>query len=259
MEKMFKYPRTHHIQGSRFQPGDEDLKSVPLSQIQGRNLVIEEKMDGANSGISFSKSGELHLQSRGHFLMGGVREKHFNLFKQWASSLRDALYGVLRDQYVMYGEWLYAKHTVFYNNLPHFFMEFDMLDKTSGRFLDTPTRKKKLMGLPITSVSVLDEGSSVSDLQKRLGPSGFILPNALEVLKKECAQRDLDFDRVRRETDPTSLMEGLYIKVEEEGEVKERYKFIRSSFLTAVQNSGGHWLNRPIIPNQLAPDAELFP
>jgi len=259
-ESMLKYPRTHHIQGSRFQPGDEDLKSVPLSQIQDRPLVIEEKMDGANSGISFSKTGELLLQSRGHFLFGGHREKHFNLFKQWAGALQDRLYGVLKDRYVMYGEWLYAKHTVFYNNLPHYFMEFDILDKSNGRFLDTQTRKKKLKDLPIASVSVLNEGSvkSVLDLHNLLGPSGFILPDAFEVLQKECLQRGLDFKRVSQETDPTFQMEGLYIKVEEEGEVKERYKFIRSSFLTSVLNSGGHWLNRPIIPNQLVKDVELF-
>lgn len=53
-------------------------------------------------------------------------------------------------------------------------------------------------------------------------------------------------------------MEGLYIKLEEEGIVKERYKYVRASFLTAIKNAEGHWLNRPIIPNQLRPDVSLF-
>jgi hypothetical protein len=30
---MYKYPRTPHIEGSRLQPGDEDLDSVPFSAI----------------------------------------------------------------------------------------------------------------------------------------------------------------------------------------------------------------------------------
>jgi hypothetical protein len=37
-----------------------------------------------------------------------------------------------------------------------------------------------------------------------------------------------------------------------------RYKWIRASFLTSVLDSGSHWLNRPIVPNQLASGVELF-
>ena len=63
-----KYPRTPHLEGSRLQPGDEDLNQIPFSDIQGRHLAVEEKIDGANSGISFGENGELMLQSRGHYL-----------------------------------------------------------------------------------------------------------------------------------------------------------------------------------------------
>jgi hypothetical protein len=34
----------------------------------------------------------------------------------------------------MYGEWLFAKHTYFYNNLPHYFMEVDVLDAQTSMF-----------------------------------------------------------------------------------------------------------------------------
>ena len=71
MIQILKYPRTQHIEGSRKQEGDEDLDSAPFSEIANRHIVIEEKMDGANSGISFSDDGELLLQSRGHYLNGG--------------------------------------------------------------------------------------------------------------------------------------------------------------------------------------------
>jgi hypothetical protein len=53
-------------------------------------------------------------------------------------------------------------------------------------------------------------------------------------------------------------MEGLYVKVEEDGEVAERHKFIRPSFLTAVLESGSHWMERPIIPNQLCQGIDIF-
>src|SRR5579885_1391623 len=111
---IFKYPRTHHIEGSRLQPGDEDLDNIPFSEIAGRYLVIEEKIDGANAAISFDENDQLLLQSRGHFLLGGTSERHFNLFKTWANCHVEALRTRLGQRYVLYGEWLYAKHTVFY-------------------------------------------------------------------------------------------------------------------------------------------------
>lgn len=44
---IIKYPRTPHIQGSRLQPGDEDLTQRRFGEIAGRHLVLEEKIDGA--------------------------------------------------------------------------------------------------------------------------------------------------------------------------------------------------------------------
>ena len=53
-------------------------------------------------------------------------------------------------------------------------------------------------------------------------------------------------------------MEGLYFKVEEDGRVVGRYKYVRASFLTRVLDSGSHWLTRPIVPNGLADGVDLF-
>ena len=136
-QPIIKYPRTPHLEGSRLQPGDEELSQIPFSEIAGRNLAVEEKCDGANSAVSFSADGELLLQSRGHYLTGGYRERHYALMKQWAAVHRDAFYQVLGSRYIMYGEWMYAKHSVFYDALPHYFLEFDVLDRQTGRFMDT--------------------------------------------------------------------------------------------------------------------------
>ena len=137
MDRIYKYPRTHHLEGSRFQPGDEELDCVPFRQIAGRFIVVEEKLDGANSGISFDSDGRLFLQSRGHYLDGGARERQFALLKTWANIHQRDVVGIAADRYVLYGEWLYAKHTVFYDALPHYFLEFDILDGKSGEFLAT--------------------------------------------------------------------------------------------------------------------------
>lgn len=220
-----KYPRTPHLEGSRLQPGDEDLSQIPFDAIQGKHLVIEEKVDGANTAISFRDDGEMLLQSRGHYLTGGYRERHYELMKQWAVVHRERFHEVLGDRYIMYGEWLYARHRIAYDRLPHFFLEFDILDRTTGRFLDTPARRAITSELPVFSVPVLADGffTSKEEILSFIGPSHY----------------------------GPELMEGLYIKVEEGGEVAARLKYVRPAF-TQWTEPESSWLGREIVPNGLS-------
>lgn len=259
MHAIRKYPRTQHLLGSRLQPGDEDLDAIPMSELKGKHVVIEEKMDGANCGVSFDAELSLQLQSRGHFLTGGPRERQFDLLKQWAGALTDRLLDALADRFVMYGEWLYAKHSVYYDVLPHYFLEFDILDTTTGTFLDTPRRAELLAGLPVTPVKVLFEGEFPGEeaLRQLIGPSNFITKDAPGQFRADVNRLGWDVERAVRQTDLSGMMEGLYIKVEENGSVAGRYKFVRDEFLQTV-TADGHWQDRPLIPNRLAAGAELF-
>ena len=258
--RMIKYPRTHHLEGSRLQPGDDDLSQVRLSSLRGVPLVIEEKLDGANAALSFAADGELLLQSRGHYLTGGGREKHFALFKTWAATHRKAFSEVLSDRYVVFGEWLYAKHTIYYDALPHYFMEFDVWDRRDEAFLSTPARRRLLEPLPIAAVPVIHEGTlhRRDQLDALVTRSLYKSDSWGEHLTETAAQQGLDVERVRDQTDRSELGEGLYIKREQEGRVVGRYKFIRHSFLQTVIASDSHWLRRPIIPNRLAEGVEVF-
>jgi len=261
MQQIHKYPRTYHLDGSGIQRGDEDLSVIPVATLAGRYVVVEEKMDGANSAVSFESDGQLVLQSRGHYLTGGPREKQFHLFKAWAYRSASELWEVLRERYILYGEWLYAKHTIFYTDLPHYFLEFDIYDKDMGVFLSTERRKDFLAALPfIVSVKVLYKGPirDAQQLVQMLGPSHFISKNHLECLHAGCQDQGLDAAQVLKETDASHLMEGLYVKVEEDGIVRERYKYVRKSFLQAVFDSESHWLDRPLLPNRLKPGTALF-
>jgi hypothetical protein len=255
-----KYPRTDHLEGSRAQPGDEDLAWVPFAVLADRHLVVEEKVDGANAAVSFTPTGELLLQSRGHFLTGGPRERHFDLFKSWASRHRERLWHVLGSRYVMYGEWLYALHTIFYDALPHYFLEFDVLDTAEGGFLSTERRAALLRGLPVSSVPVLWTGTArrLDQLHELLGPSHFRTTAWGATLRRVCVAHGVDLARVLGATDPTDLMEGIYLKVEEDGRVGGRYKYVRASFAATVLASGSHWLDRPIVPNQLHTSVDLW-
>ncbi|MGH9834378.1 MAG: RNA ligase family protein [Blastocatellia bacterium] len=259
-DRIHKYPRTPHIAGSRIQPGDEDLRCISADELLGRELVVEEKLDGSNSGVSFDADGRLLLQSRGHFLDGGPRERQFALFKSWATSHSGELWEALGDRWVIYGEWLYAKHTIFYDALPHYFIEFDVLDKASGEFLSTARRRELLSGLPIVSAPILWMGQikSAKQFDSLITASRFQTPHWLAALIEVCDARGIDHNRVRGETDASGLMEGLYLKVEDRDRIVERYKFVRPSYTQALEDSDNRWLERPIVPNRLRNDADIF-
>lgn len=230
MKPIIKYPRTQHLFGSHLQKGDDDLPVVSSAELEGRFLVIEEKLDGANSAISFDDDRAIILQSRGHVLSGGPRERQFDLFKRWANAHRNLLWDIIGDRYVIYGEWLYARHTIRYDRLPHYFVEFDVLDRDADEFLSTERRRQLLANAPFVSVPVLSEGprSSFDDLIRRSAFSSI------------------------------EIMEGLYIKWEEDGRVCGRYKFVRRSFTQAVEEEGIHWLERPLEPNRLGDGVDIF-
>lgn len=228
--------------------------------LAGKHVVLEEKMDGANSGIRFdTPTRELLLQSRGHYLTGGGRERQFDLFKTWAQVAAGRLFDVLGTRYQLYGEWVFAKHTIFYDALPHYFLEFDVLDLEAGVFLDTPRRTELLRGLPLVPVRVLYSGEWPGEaaIRAMVGTSAFITENASETLATDTAALGWDVELTQRQTDQTGRMEGLYIKVETQGEVTERYKFVRRDFLQTALGEG-HWQDRPIIPNKLAVGVDLF-
>lgn len=255
-----KYPRTHHLTGSAFQTGDDDLASVPLRALARRRVVIEEKIDGANAAISFDAAGQLHLQSRGHYLTGGPRERHFAQLKAWASCHLARLYATLGHRYIVYGEWLYAKHTAFYDALPHFFLEFDVLDTATGVFLDTAARRTLLADTPLVSVPILYDGIAPDEtgLRALIGPSAFKSARWREALDAQASAAGVSLAVARAQTDPSELMEGLYLKVEEDGQVVERLKFVRRDFLTTIVDAGDHWRERPIIANLLRPGVDLY-
>src|SRR6266545_2307389 len=89
------------------------------------SLIVEEKLDGTNVGIHFTTRGRLVLQCRGHEITEGMHPQ-YDLFKQWTSVKRSVLEAMLSSRFILYGEWLYAKHSVHYRRLPHYFFEFDV-------------------------------------------------------------------------------------------------------------------------------------
>lgn len=259
--ELFRYPRTPHLEGSRLQEGDHGHDHVPYRELRGLRLVVEEKLDGANTGISFSPAGELLLQSRGHYLVGGGRERQFNFIKAWAQAHADWLLQRLEDRYVMYGETLSKKHSVFYDALPHHFFEFDVLDRRTGQFLSTAARRELLAGGPVLSVPVLYDGlapARLADLKALLRPSLAKTARWRDAFEATVRREGLDLALAWKQCDKSDLSEGLYLKVEADGRTLGRYKWVRADFVQAILASEKHHSEQPYVPNQLAPGVDLY-
>ncbi|MBR9801895.1 RNA ligase family protein [bacterium] len=236
-----KYPRTPHLFGSRGTDDDKHLgEAESKAFIVDESLIIEEKIDGTNVGIHFSEAGELVLQCRGHLITEGMHPQ-YDLFKQWASVKRRVLENTLGSRFIVFGEWVYARHSIFYRKLTHYFFEFDIYDKERAEFLDLERRLSLLEGTGIETVPIVHTGSvSREELKKLIGSSRF----------------DSHFENPVT-GQPDSLMEGLYLRTEAGGAVSGRAKFVRPEFVEKIKQST-HWQHQQMVPNLLAEDVDIW-
>lgn len=261
--EILKYPRTTHLTGSALQRGDEPDR-MSMTALRARGVCrFEEKIDGANCGVSFAADGgagpAMILQCRGHALTGGAGERQFNLFKAWAQTHERALRDILGRRYIMYSEWMFALHSVYYDCLPHYFNEYDIYDRERQVFLSTPVRHAMLAGSPIVSVPVVHEGwVADKDVPSLVKPSLYKTENWRTSL--EISARAAQVDPATLAVDTEDLAEGLYLKQEDDaaGIVIGRYKYVRPSFVQRILDGGVHWKARPIVENKLAPGVDIF-
>ena len=87
--------------------------------------------------------------------------------------------------------------------MPHYFIEYDILDLDKQEFLSTPRRQQLLQKLPIISVPILYSGKldQLQQIDDFIGSSNYITNNHLHALKISCQQLNLDPIRALKETD----------------------------------------------------------
>ncbi len=184
----------------------------------------------------------LVIQNRGHILGGGEHAQYAPLKASCAGANAD-LWDVLGDRFVLFGEFMFARHHIAYDALPGLLIEFDVQDKRDGSFLPLADRLELCGLLNLPTVPVLHRGA--------------ISRAGLEALVGRFAYGAAFTDpRTGRSDDG---MEDLYLRTEglrtEGGDpprVTTRSKFVRPEFTEAVKTSD-HWRNRPVEPNRAAP------
>ena len=207
----FKFPSTPYIEtDTSIQRSDKILSKREVRDILSRPVTIEEKIDGANLGISFSCNGEIQLQNRGAYLMEPF-DGQWKPLNNWINCHEEKLFDVLMNEFILYGEWCYARHSVYYNNLPDWFIGFDIFDIKKRRFLSVQRRNLMLEQMNVKLVPELGYGTyNVCDLSTFFQKSQYG--------KEYC--------------------EGIYIRQDEDGYLKYRAKMVRKEF---KQNIVEHW------------------
>jgi hypothetical protein len=236
-----KYPRTPHLFGSKGTDDDKHLGETESARfISDRSLIVEEKIDGTNVGIHFHDNREIVLQCRGHLITEGMHPQ-YDLFKQWVSVKQHELEQRLENRFILFGEWVYARHSIHYWKLTHYFFEFDIYDKYQQEFLDLEQRLNLLAGSGIITVPIIHSGAlERSELEGLIGTSQF----------------GSHFDNpLTNRID--NLMEGLYLRTESDGAVTGRAKFVRPEFVEKIKQST-HWQHQMIVPNELAAGVDIW-
>ena len=133
-DDFIKFPRTPHRFGSSGTNDDKHLgRKESAAFIAHPSLIVEEKLDGTNVGLHFTTRVRMVLQCRGHEITEGMHPQ-YDLFKQWTSVQRPALEAILGSRFILYGEWLYARHSLLHRALPHYLLAFDIYDKDAAHF-----------------------------------------------------------------------------------------------------------------------------
>lgn len=168
MSRFFRYPQTPHLAwlGSSPPRDDKVLDGHEVVQLLEHEIIVEEKLDGANVGISVDSSGTLKFQNRGQFLEPPYTGQ-FTRLNGWAAEHGRDLAAALVSGLILFGEWLAARHSVEYDNLPDWFVAFDIYDAGDGAFWSAVRRDKLVsdIGLPIPPC-LLNGRSTLPDLTR---------------------------------------------------------------------------------------------
>ena len=65
----------------------------------------------------------------------------------WVQQRAEPLHEALAKRHVLFGEFLWRTHGLFYDRLPDLFLGYDLLDRTSDAFLPSSAVKRRLTGV----------------------------------------------------------------------------------------------------------------
>ncbi len=223
-----RFPHTPHA--AWLGPGkprdDKLLTPHEVRDLLAGEVVVEEKVDGANLGFSTDEDGTLRAQNRGAYLDVDAPQGQWKPLRRWLAMRRHPMAEALFPDLLLFGEWCYAVHSIRYSRLPDWFLVFDVYDRGSRAFWSVDRRNAFAASLGLATVPPLARGH-------------YDLTGLKALLKAS-----------RLTSGPP---EGLYVRCEHGGQLVARAKIVRAEFVQAIEE---HWSKRSIEENRLAPNPE---
>ena len=219
-----KFPHTPHLLwlGTGSPREDKVLTPAEVTEFLSGEVIVEEKVDGANLGLSLGPDGRVRAQSRGNYLTPGRSHSQWNLLWPWLAEKRESLEEGLQGGLMLFGEWCYARHTVPYDALPDWFLGFDIFESSSRRFWSVDRRNAWLHERGLVSVPEVKRGK--------------VQLNQVSSLLTTSAVGHVP-------------MEGIYLRREDGKSLLARAKVVSAVFKQQIEE---HWTRRSVVPNHLA-------
>jgi len=206
-----KFPRTYHFPWS-YEVHSDDKTHDDISFLLNKPLVITIKMDGSNVGISFdilsSRSGDK------------PDHKSFDLLKQRYPVIK---YDIPKNM-IIYGEWLYAVHSIEYETLDDYLTVFAI--KEGNKWLSWNSVEEWSALLDLKNVPVVKKNIKFKTIEE------------MEEITKKLA------DRVIK-----SGHEGIVVRLSSSftDYTKSTAKFVRKGHVQTDK----HWTKKEIKVNKL--------
>jgi ATP-dependent RNA circularization protein (DNA/RNA ligase family) len=211
--EFFRFPHTPHLAwlASGAPRDDKVLSPQEVRDMLAHEVVIEEKVDGANVGLSVDEHGHLQAQNRGSYLTRERSHPQFKPLFHWLAVRRDALVDKLFPDLILFGEWCYATHSVRYTKLPDWFLAFDIYDRSRAEFWSSARRDELVRSLGLEVAPRLAKGRfDLGGIQRLLGLSEL----------------------------GDGLAEGVYVRRDSADRLVARAKLVRPEFVQSIEE---HW------------------
>jgi atypical dual specificity phosphatase len=220
------FPRTKHLPYLPNASRDDLIASFEEAQVifnPAYRVTVTEKVDGANIGVMFGYDNQILIRNRNHVLnkaklAKGAATQQFTPCWSYFYRLRDSfidLGRLLNQSFVIYGDWMYAVHSVTYEYLDVPFLAHHVYLPESRTFMESQH-----------GLTVLDEVGfrAVPVIAKKV--------ESYKQLQEWCNNKSI-YGTVR---------EGVYVTCSvDDTSLSHRFKMVRQDFI-----AGEHWSKKSI-------------
>ena len=165
------YPRVGHLVPGRGTRDDVALDAAAVQAFLHREVVVEEKLDGAN--VSLWLEGGVVACGLRSGIDAMDRAGQLGPLRAWVAHHDGPLRQALAEYEAIYAEWLLVSHSVGYDRLPSYVVVLDLWRVGGFATPNQRTATCAAAGLPVPPVVWRGVPGSVAAVEKLLGPSSF--------------------------------------------------------------------------------------